>query len=81
MASVCPQNRAYGSVHGSSRKTDPLTNVCSSVNRSLPFISLYSLQWPFYDLRTVDTHPMFTTRALHGSPRADLRPLVSNEFP
>ena len=25
-ASVCPQNRAYGSVHGSSRKTDPLRN-------------------------------------------------------
>ncbi len=27
MASVCPQNRAYGSVHGSSRKTYPLTNI------------------------------------------------------
>ncbi len=26
-ASVCPQNRAYGSVHGSSRKTNPLRNV------------------------------------------------------
>ena len=27
MASVCPHNRAYGSVHGSSRKTYPLTNI------------------------------------------------------
>jgi hypothetical protein len=26
-APVCPQNRAYGSVHGSSRKTDPLRNL------------------------------------------------------
>ncbi len=26
-ASVCPQNRAYGSVHGSSRKTDPLAKL------------------------------------------------------
>jgi HipA-like protein len=26
-ASVCPQNRAYGSVHGSSRKIDPLIHV------------------------------------------------------
>jgi Transposase zinc-binding domain len=26
-ASVCPQNRAYGSVHGSSRKAYPLGNV------------------------------------------------------
>ena len=26
-ASVCPQNRAYGSVHGSSRKTYPLTQI------------------------------------------------------
>jgi FixJ family two-component response regulator len=26
-APVCPQNRAYGSVHGSSRKTYPLTHV------------------------------------------------------
>jgi len=26
-ASVCPQNRAYGSVHGSSRKTYPLMNI------------------------------------------------------
>ena len=26
-ASVCPQNRAYGSVHGSSRKTNPLRNI------------------------------------------------------
>ena len=26
-ASVCPQNRAYGSVHGSSRKTNPLRNA------------------------------------------------------
>ena len=25
-ASVCPQNRAYGSVHGSSHKTYPLRN-------------------------------------------------------
>lgn len=37
-ASVCPQNRAYGSVHGSSRKTYPLRDI--SVNRSCPFISL-----------------------------------------
>jgi hypothetical protein len=27
MASVCPQNRAYGSVHGSSRKPYPLTKI------------------------------------------------------
>ncbi len=27
VASVCPQNRAYGPVHGSSRKAYPLTNV------------------------------------------------------
>ena len=26
-APVCPQNRAYGSVHGSSRKTYPLRNL------------------------------------------------------
>jgi putative transposase len=26
-ASVCPQNRAYGSVHGSSRKAHPLRNI------------------------------------------------------
>ena len=26
VASVCPQNRAYGSVHGSSCKTDPLSH-------------------------------------------------------
>ncbi len=26
-APVCPQNRAYGSVHSSSRKTDPLTKL------------------------------------------------------
>ncbi len=27
VASVCPQNRAYGSVHGSSRKPYPLLNI------------------------------------------------------
>ena len=78
-APVCPQNRAYGSVHGSSRKTDPQTNICSSVNRSLPFISL-SLQKPFNDHWPL-IHPMYTSRALLGSLRADLRPLVSNELP
>jgi hypothetical protein len=26
-APVCPQNRAYGSVHGSSRKAYPLTHI------------------------------------------------------
>jgi len=26
-APVCPQNRAYGSVHGSSRKAYPLTHL------------------------------------------------------
>jgi hypothetical protein len=78
-ASVCPQIRAYGSVHGSSRKTDPQTNICSSVNRSLPFISL-SLQKPFNDHWPL-IHPMYTSRALLGSLRADLRPLVSNELP
>ncbi len=76
---VCPQNRAYGSVHGSSRKTDQQTNLCSSANRSLPFTSL-SLQKPFYDHWPL-IHPTFTSRALLGSLRADLRLLVSNEFP
>ena len=57
-ASVCPQNRAYGSAHGSSRKTDSLTHL--SVNRSLPFISL-SLQEPFFDHRAVDSPDVYVT--------------------
>ncbi len=32
-APVCPQNRAYGSVHGSSRKAYPLTHIRTLVSQ------------------------------------------------